>query len=182
MHVHSEHPDAVDDYEFRLRTDDASELDCLTPELPKDAFRGVFLPDALKRGDALLAVTQTNGYGRKGDGKYHGADRPAATRSRKTTPPFLLSEALAARARDRKPIALHFYDFLDEGQPLRLGFAEQVSRTIDVDGARRSITVARYQGDDRIIGAVLEIEPESRLVLLISRDDGEFAMNLVKIR
>ena len=29
---------------------------------------------------------------------------------------------------------------------------------------------------------VLEVEPESKLVLLISRSDGEFAMNLVKIR
>ena len=77
---------------------------------------------------------------------------------------------------------MHFYDFLDDGQPLRLGFAEQVSRTIDVAGTPRSVTVARYQGDDQIIGAVLEVEPESKLVLLISRSDGEFAMNLVKIR
>ena len=182
VHVRSVHPDAVDEYQFRLRADDASELDCLTPDLPRDAFRGVFLPEALARGDALLAVTQTNGYGRKGDGKYHGADRPRGYTFRKTTPPFLLSEALAARARDRHPIALHFYDFLDDGQPLRLGFAEQVSRTIDVAGTPRSVTVARYQGDDQIIGAVLEVEPESKLVLLISRSDGEFAMNLVKIR
>jgi hypothetical protein len=29
-------------------------------------------------------------------------------------------------------------------------------------------------------GAVLEVEPESGLVLLISRNDGEFAMTLVK--
>ena len=28
----------------------------------------------------------------------------------------------------------------------------------------------------------LPVEPESKLVLLISRSDGEFAMNLVKIR
>ena len=40
----SVHPDAVDEYEFRLRADDASELDCVTPALPKDKFGGVIPP------------------------------------------------------------------------------------------------------------------------------------------
>ena len=37
--VHSTHPDAEDDYEFRLSADGADTLDCVLPGLPNDAFR-----------------------------------------------------------------------------------------------------------------------------------------------
>ncbi|HEY5449425.1 MAG TPA: hypothetical protein VIQ54_11775, partial [Polyangia bacterium] len=75
-----------------------------------------------------------------------------------------------------------FYDFLDRGQALSLSFAETVSRTVDLPGGLRAVTAARYQGDDPLEDDVLEVEPESGLVLLISRSEGDFEMRLVKIR
>jgi hypothetical protein len=182
VHMCSAHPDCVEDIQFRLRAGDASEMDCVTPRLEVDAFRAVFAPEALKHGDALLAVTQTNPQAPSGDEEYGGPDRPRGYTFRRTMPPFLLSEALVARVRARQPISVRFYDFLDRGQALSLSFAETVSRTVDLPGGLRAVTAARYQGDDPLEDDVLEVEPESGLVLLISRSEGDFEMRLVKIR
>lgn len=179
--VQSSHPDCVDLVEFRVAKDGGGEVDCITPGLP-ESFRASFTEQALARGDALLAVTQTNPNARQGDeeGFVEREGRRFYT-FRQTTPPFLLSDALGRVVRERRPMELYFYDFLRHGAPLSLAFAKEVTRQISVNGKMRSVPVVRYEGSDEY-DAVLEVEPQSKLVLLVSRDDGEFEMRLEKIQ
>lgn len=195
FYVHSEHFDAADVYEFRLREDGARDLDCVNPGLPKQAFRAVFTKQALSKGDALLAVTQMNPHAhtfpapgsrakRWGvrdlteDGKSHGRKRPRGYTFRHTTPPFLLSEKLGRLVGERKPVALHFYDFLDNCQATELAFKAERPGKITINKKPRKVRIVRYEVDD----FALEVLAGTRLVRLISRTDGEFRMELVEVR
>lgn len=197
--VHSEHFDAANVYEFRLRAAGGGDLDCVYPALPEEGFRAVFTKAALSKGDALLAVTQMNpcartiaargtrarrgarragGRGPTEDGKRHGKNRPRRFTFRCTTPPFLLSEKLGKLVRERKPVPLHFYDFLDEGKATELVFVAERPGTIKVNKKPRKVRIVRYEKDD----FALEVLSGTRVVRLISRTDGEFRMELVEVR
>jgi hypothetical protein len=178
LRFRSEHPDAVDTYEFRLRVAGGGDLDCILPDLPDDQFRAVFTKAALTTGDGLLAVTQTNPYGRGEDGKYHGEGRPRGYTFEQTTPPFLLSERLGALARKREPMALHFYDFLDDGAPVTVSFVEEHPQEITVNGDKRKVRVALYEGKN----FSLEVVSGTRFVRAVSRDDDMFRMELLEVR
>ena len=176
--VRSVDPDTDDVYELRLAADGGSEIDCVLPELARYAFRAVFRPEAMTAGDALLAVNQTNPRGRQGDQEYGGKDRPRRYTFRETTPPFLLSEQLRALVRGRRPVSLHFHDYLDEGAALAAAFVSETAGTIDIDGERRPIRIVRYEGDD----FVLELVGDTGLVLSVSRSGGEYETRLLGIR
>jgi len=176
--VRSIDPDTDDVYELRLAADGGSEIDCVLPELAKDAFRAVFRPEAMTAGDALLAVNQTNPCSRQGDQEYGGKGRPRRYTFRETTPPFLLSEQLRALVRGRRPVSLHFHDYLDEGAALAAAFVSETAGTIDIDGERRPIRIVRYEGDD----FVLELVGDTGLVLSVSRSGGEYETRLLGIR
>ena len=178
FHVRSVHPDSDEEYELRVAADGASEIDCVLPELARDAFRAVFRPEAMAAGDALLAVNQTNPWGRQGDEEYGGRGRPRRYTFCETTPAFLLSEQLRALVRGRRPVSLHFHDYLDEGAALTAAFVSETAGTLDIDGELRPIRIVRYEGDD----FVLELAGETGLVLSVSRSSGEFETRLLRIR
>ena len=144
--VEAGHPDSVEEFQFRLIAKGGAELDCGSAhrDVEDFTFRAVFTPAAMARGDALLAVTQSNPYERTGDGQYHGDDRRRGYTFRKTTPPFLLSDRLAARVRERRQISLHFYDFLDGGRPQVLRFAKETSGAIRVGRKKIAVPVVQY--------------------------------------
>ena len=180
FYVRSAHPDAEEDYELRLAADGACEVDYVLPDLAADAFRAVFRPEAMTGGDALLAVTQTNPYARQNDEEYGGDGQPRRYTFRRTTPAFLLSEQLRALVRGRRPVSLHFYDFLDQGPAVELAFVSESAGTIDIDGKLHPIRIVRYEGDER--DRVLELIGDTGLVRSVSRMGEEYEMRLLKIR
>jgi hypothetical protein len=179
--VQSGHPDCLDDYQFRLTAAGARELVCVLPGLEQDRFRAVFTAKALAAADGLLAVHQTNPYPPKADDPDGKGPRMRRYTYRATTPPFLLSKRLGALVRDRKPIALHFYDFLDDGRSNTLAFASEERVTLKVDGRPRKIDVVRYRGD-YLEGFILDIAAGTRFVLQISRSDDNFYMRTTGVR
>jgi hypothetical protein len=176
LHIESDHPDANDTSQYRIVAKGGSKVDC--GWLEEFGFRATFSAGALERADALLAVTQANAVGWHQDGRYHGPNRPRAYTFKRTTPPFLLSQRMAALVSERKPISLHFYDFLDDGRPLRLAFSALITSAILVDGVKLKFGVVRYKGEE---DSVLEVLEGTRLVRLISRDLRIFHMELKRI-
>jgi len=186
--VESQHPDCLDHYEFRIITDGAREVLCLCPDLPNDAFRAVFEDGAIERADALLAVTQTNPVERHAnqsdaDCEYHGPDKPRGYTFRQTLPPFLLSRQLAAQVRNREIISVHFYDFLDDGAPVRLCHESDVEGQLEIDGEPRPVRLVRYVGAPGFEDEDLEMEivDGTRIVVRISRSLQDFEMRVVGV-